>query len=377
MSPPKTSALARRLPASVHLLANVNLAPIRALYNPDGSLAGFATNEASLYFLAPSTWAPLARGRTPSVQLTLAGASPTGQALYDLRLVLSPDYARAAPTVAALRGKDPQALFFPLPMNVEDVRLFLPQDLGDVQAELAPDEQGMSTPVAIYYRLRFNAEQLEVLRTLARGNLTLSGAVEYSYPAVGGDLGETVAPITILLAASDLLPSSAPPPDPTAWLADLLSSTELRVPGALDGRYPLGGGLSVLVTNSRIEGHLSLQAWALKTGDANVIYLQPTQPEDFAGTVDFEVPQLGATLHADYSAAFSASLDLSSMGLTVTQFDVTRMAVNGSPSPFYTAWLGKLMKGPDVRARLSRMLSDELQRRILDETLSSLGGGLP
>lgn len=377
MSPRKTSVLPRRLPASELLLANVNLAPVRALYNPDGSLAGFATNEASLYFLAPSTWAPLARGRTPPVQLTLAGASPTGQALHDLRLVLSPDYARAAPTVAALRGQDPRALFFPLPMNVEHVRLFLPQDLGDVQAELAPDEQGMSTPVAVYYRLRFNSEQLEVLRELARGNLTLSGAIEYSYPAVGGDLGETVAPITILLAASDLVPSTAPPPDPTAWLVELLPTTRLRVPGALDGRYPLGGGLSVLLTNSRIEGHLSVQACALQIGDANVIHLQPTQPENLAGTVDLEMPQLGATLHADYWAAFSASLDLSSMFLTVTQFDVRRLAVNGSPSPFYAAWLGRLMKDPDVRARLSRTLSDELQRSILDEALSSLGGGLP
>jgi hypothetical protein len=375
----------RRLIAGAILLASLVLvhSPARAqaitptheLVNPDGSLAGFATSEPSLYFLVPSRWAPLAGGHTPAVRLTSAG-SAGGEALYDLRLVLAPDYTRATPTVVSLRQADAKALFFPLPMSLEHVTLFLPAGLGSVQAELVPDEQGMSTPVAFYYRLRFTAAQLAVLRQLAHGGLTLTGSVDFAYPAPGGE-GETGSPLTIILADADLAVSSEPTPDPTAWLADLLSTTMMSLRGVLDGPYPLGAGIVVQISNSRVEGWFVPGTWALTVGADAVVQLAPTRSENLAGRVVFDVAQLGSTIRIDYQATMSAALDLSFMRLTMAQFDVTRVTVNGSPSPFYTALLRKLMTNPNVRARVSQALSDELQKRILAETLFGLGDVLP
>lgn len=307
------------------------------------------------------------------MRLTSAGSDP---ALYDLRLVLSPDYTRDTPTVVAIRGQDSHAMFFPLPMSIEHVSLFLPAALGSIEAELAPDELGLSTPVALYYRLRFNAEQLEVLRVLARGGLALQGTIVYDYAAPDGP-AETATPLTIILEDADLAVSTDGPPDPTAWLADLLSTMTMSVTGVLDGAYPLGGGITVQIQHSRVDAALRPHAWALHASTNNTIQVQPTQPEDLAGTIAFDIAQLGASIRVDYRAAFATTLDLSFMRLSISLFDITSVTVNGSPSAFWTALLKKLMKDPLVRARVSQALSDELQRRILAETLFTLGDVLP
>jgi hypothetical protein len=147
--------------------------------------------------------------------------------------------------------------------------------------------------------------------------------------------------------------------------------------GVLDGPYPLGAGITVQISNSRVEGWFVPGTWALSIGADAIVHLAPTRSENLAGRVVFDVAQLGATIRVDYQATMSAALDLSFMRLTMSQFDITRVTVNGSPSPFYTALLRKLMTNPNVRARVSQALSDELQRRILAETLFGLGDVLP
>ncbi len=371
--------LVRRLLAGASLLLSLVLAhatvqaaqvvPTSALHNPDGSLAGFATSEPSLYFLAPSAWTPLSGGQTAPVRLVSVGAGT-----YDLRLVIAPDYTRASPTVVALRSQDSKALFFPLPSSIERVTLFLPASLGSIEAELTPDE-GLSTPIAIYYRLRFDQEQLQVLRVLANGGLTLQGSVEYSYSAPTG-IEATATPLTLILSQADLTVSTVPVLDTTAWMANLLSTTMMSVRGAIDGPYSLGSGITVQISNSKVEGRLVPNTWQL-TQSGNLMRLTPTQPENLTGKVVFDVAQLGATIRVDYKATMTASLDLSFMRFSMSQLDITTVTVNGSPSPFYTALLKKLMKDPPVRARVSAALTAELQRRILAETLFGLGGVLP
>jgi len=383
---PRGTRLARRLAASAALLAcllAVAAKPVRAgdvvptaPLTVAGGTVGFATNEPSLYFLMPSHWALLDGGQTPHARLTSAAAAPDGSPRYDLRLVLTPDYTHAAPAVVAVRGQDPQALFFPLPSSIQRVTLFIPGALGGIEAELVPDEDGLATPVALYYRLRFDALQLEVLRQLARSGLVLQGAVEYVYASPDG-IQTTAAPLTVLLDEAELALSSAPAPDPTAWLADLLSTTMLSVRGPLDGAYALGGGISAQLVNSRIEGALLPGTWALVAGGDGTIALTPRVTPDFAGRIAFDVPALGAHIRVDYRAGLAARLDLSVMQLDLTAFDVTQVTVNGAPSPFYTALLRNLMASPLVRARVSQALSDELQRRILSQTLFGLGDFLP
>ena len=374
------SLLPRRLLACVILLASFALAhpahaqgvvPTNALHNPDGSLAGFATSEASLYFLVPSRWSPLAHAGTPAVRLTSAG-----QSAFDLRLILSPDYARNTPTVVSLRGQDPLAVFFPLPMSIKHVTLFLPDALGSIQAELVPDEQGFASPVALYYRLRFNAEQLGVLRTLAHGGLTLQGTIQYAYSAPGG-AAETATPLTLILSDADLAVSTAPPPDPTAWLSDLLSSTLFSGTGVLDGPHTLSSGLTFQITNSQLDTWLLPGTWVLDVGNDNTLRVRHTQPEDFAGTMSFDIPQIAAHIRLDFRAALALSLDLSFMQMAISQFDITTVTVAGAPSPFYTALLKQLLRDPAVLAQIAQRLSDRLQRRILSETMPTLGDVLP
>jgi hypothetical protein len=349
------------------------ITPTSSLHNPDNTLAGFATTEPSLYFLVPSSWSPLTTSVTPPVRLTSSVVA--GQTLYDLRLVLSPDYGRDTPTVVALRGQDPHALFFPLPMLISQVTLFLPEALGSVQAELVPDETGLSSPVALYYRLRFTADQVNVLRTLSHSGLALTGAIAYSYVAPDGP-AQTAAPMTIVLDDIDLAVSTLPPPDPTAWLADLLASTQLNLPGVIDGPYALGAGITVQVSHSQLDAHFLPATWVLHVGNNNTIQVAPTKPEDLAGTMAFDIAQLGAHIHVDFRAAFAATLDLSFMQLTITQFNITSVTVNGAPSPFFTTLLNRLLQAPKVQTLVSAALSDELQRRILAQTLFTLGDAL-
>jgi hypothetical protein len=381
------TALARRLVASTALLVCMlataarparadDVVPTTPLTVADGSTVGFATNEPSLYFLMVSQWALMDGGHTPPARLTDAPPAPDGSPRYDLRLVLTPDYRRAAPAVVALRGQDPRALFFPLPSSIQRVTLFIPGALGGIEAELVPDEDGLATPVALYYRLRFDALQLAVLRQLAQSGLALQGSVEYLYAAPDG-IQDTAAPLTVLLDRAELEVSTAPPPDPTAWLADLLATTRLSIRGPLDGPYSLGSGISVQLVNSRVEGALLPGTWALAANGTGTISLVPTARPDLAGRIAFDVPALGAQIRVDYRAAMAASLDLNFMQLDLTSFEVTQVTVNGAPSPFYTALLRNLMATPAVRTRVSQALSDELQRRILSQTLFGLGDILP
>lgn len=372
----------RALIAGVLLVATIvfvrtadaqGIAPTSPLHNPDGSVAGFATTEPSLYFLAPSRWSPLPHAGTPAVRLTSLGSG--SQTVYDLRLVLSPDYTRDTPTIVALRAQDPDAVFFPLPMNIKRVMLFLPAALGSIQAELVPDESGMSTPVALYYRLRFNAEQLGVLRTLAHGGLTMTGAINYAYTSPTGP-AETATPLTIVLADADLTVSTASPPDSTAWLSDLLSITIFSATRPFDGPHTLSSGLTVQIANSHLDAWLLPGAWQLSAG-SNSLQIRPTRAEDLAATLEFDLPQVGAHIRIDLRAAVALSLDLAFMQLSVTQFDVTTATVGGAPNAFYTALLRQLLQDPATRTQMSQALTEALQRRILSAAMVTVEDVLP
>lgn len=362
-----------------------DILPTSPLTDGFGKTVGFATTEPSLYFLQPSGWSLLEGARTPPVRLTQVQdgcnlpCHPGGNPSYDLRLVLTPDYGHAAPAVVSVLGQDPEALFFPLPSTIQRVTLFLPPVLGGIQAQLVPDEEGLATPVAIYYRLRVDSVQLGILRQLAQGGggLVLQGTVQYDYLAPGGFIQQTAAPLTVWLEQSELAVSTAPPPDPTAWLGDLLATTTMSVPGAIDGPYSLGGGIAVQITNSLVEGHFLPGTWALSHDGVSTIQLVPTVAPDFTGSISFDVPSLGFHIRADYRATVSVALDLLFMQVTLPQFNLTNVTINGSSSPFYTLLLRNLMSSASVRDKVAASVTEELQRRILSQTLFGLGDILP
>jgi hypothetical protein len=234
----------------------------------------------------------------------------------------------------------------------------------------------MSTPVALYYRLRFSAAQLTALKTLAHSGLALTGTITYQYAAPQGT-GESATPLTVQLAAADLELSTDPAPSPTAWLADLLATTHLNAAGVFDGPYSLGGGWNVTLKNTRTEGWLLGGTWSLSSGEDGVIRLNALRTPDMTGRITFDVPNLALHVKVDYQAKMLASLDLQQMRVDISELSITTATISGTTNPFYTSLLRQLLADPAVLARVSQSLTDELQRRILSHTLIGLEEVLP
>ncbi|PTL75655.1 hypothetical protein DAT35_53515 [Vitiosangium sp. GDMCC 1.1324] len=348
--------------------AQARLEATTPLHDALGKVVGFNTNEPGTYFLIPGAYLKADRDTPPPAYLTSAGLGPDGKPLYDLRVVFAPNYAHAAATVVGLRTANPNALFFPLPMFIDEVRLFLPAALGSVVAQMTPDD-GLSTPYALYYRLRLTEAQVAIFRTLSRSGLTLQGIVGTNYALPGGTQYSSV-PITLLLPESTFT-STLPPytPQPEQWLKDLLEQTQLYVEGPLDGRYSLGGGFYVTFRDSVVQGSLRSGAFNVVPVGPGVLGVVAKTTPNMDGTVRVYVQELGLPIVMTYQATFEAQLDLFMMEITLTRFDINGVQVNGTTSPFYTRLLADLMQQPGVKAELAAALTTELQNRILAHTL--------
>jgi hypothetical protein len=173
------------------------------LYDADGTLGGFASSEAGLYFLTAPRWTLAGSSLgVPAVSLVAADTASPPSA-YDLRILLAPDYEERRPLVRQVRARDAGALFVPLPITVTHAALFLPQALGTIEAELVP--AGDTGPAFLYFRVRFTCPQLDVLRTLAHGGVALEGALTYDFTANDGPSSST-APILVQLSDDQLTP---------------------------------------------------------------------------------------------------------------------------------------------------------------------------
>jgi hypothetical protein len=341
--------------------------PTTQLTNPDGSWAGFATSEAGVYFVVSSSWRSDPEAGIGSATLAAADADA-----YDLRLTLQPDYSAAAPAVAQLKAADFKTLFFPLPSTPLEVSLFLPEELGAIQAYLVPDV-GVSNSLALYYRLRFSAEQLEVLRQLARGGVTLQGAISYEYPT---ELGTQVtsAPLTVRVPEATLDTLDDSEPDSTIWLRDLLDDRELSVPSALDGRYALGSGISVSIRDSTLHGRVLAGSYQLQDESPMIRIVANEGAASFSARITFRVPELNLNIQADYRAQLTAQLDLSLMSFSVERLVATQVTIGGADNPFYKRLIDQLTAQPKFTRLVSNELTDQLQRRILSQTLFGLEG---
>lgn len=347
--------------------------PTGRIYNPDGSLAGFSTNEPNVFLLAPSSWQLFDRGSGPSAVLTpVSGSADT----YDLQLALSAEYGHAAPAVAEILSHTPEAFFFPLPLTVKGVSLFLPPELGSLVAELIPGE-GVQSPVAIYYRLRLTSSQVDVFRVLAQSPLALQGAIELSYQGGSEDF-ETAVPLTIAIGAEVFEPTDERPTSPIEWLDDLLRVTHLRLRGALDGAYALGGGISLTLEDTSVEAEFVDGQYELVSGMPTVVVARPIGEEgNLSGIIELYVRELALSVSIDYEARIEISLNLLTVAVIVEELDIVDAEVNGTESSFYRQLLQQLVTRPDVRDALSQGLTEELQRRILSETLIGIDVGAP
>jgi len=354
--------------------AQERVLPTGPLYNADGRTVGFSTNDPGTYFVLPGNYQLAQRDGAFSAYLTSAGEGSDGKGLYDLRLVLTPSYAHAAAPVARLHTLNPQALFFPLPMFIDEVRLFLPEALGSIVVQLTPDD-GLSTPFALYYRLRLSEAQVAVLQALARSGLALQGVVGTTYTLPDGEQYSSV-PMTLILPTSTFS-SVLPPQAPQAgrWLRELMEDTHLSVEGALDGRYALGGGMGVTLRNSTVEGFPRIGSFTVQEASEGKLRVVATASPNLDGQARIYVAELGLWIVLSYQAVFEAELDLWTMEVTLTRLEVTSVQVNGTNSLFYRRVLADLLRQPKANQQLSAALTHELQERILAHTL--FGVGLP
>lgn len=327
-----------------------------------GRTVGFATNEESTYFLLPKQWSTRKYEDGPS-----AFVSDAGNGSVDVRFALAADYAATAPTVARIRAQDFRAMFFPLPRVYESMALYLPAALGSTQVTLEPDGAYNNLPVA-YYRVRFSEPQFETLKSLARGGLTLTGAVTASFATPGAET-RTTLPISINIAPGDLeLSTPRTAQSGAAWLRDLLENYELRQNGFMDERYNLGGFVQVTFSESALSGSFISGTFSVNE-QGNSFLCVPTASPNYAGNVSFRISELGVTVNMEFAATVGVALHAMSMEVSLTRFDVNSIVVGGELSSFYTQLIKGFLSRGDVREEISQTLTQELQRRILSQSL--------
>lgn len=353
--------------ARTSVSAQPQVRPTAPLYSADGATVGYATSERGVFFLNPAQWEV---GRSSTSMPITAQLRPEGDR-YQLQLVLRPDYRWAAATVQALRSEDPQAMFFPTPLEVREVSLFLPPELGAIAARLTPDESP-STPAALYYRLELNASQVALFRSLL-GPIAMQGVVAYGFDDPLGRVS-TSAPLTVRLPEAIWTATPVgPPPSATRWLADLLDDRALRLRGVIDGRYALGGSISATIAESDLRARFSPGLYRLQS-TARGIRVEPVGAADnLTGALTFRVRELGLTLPVEFQARLLGELDLSQMRFELHRLDLTALRVMGSASSFWRTLLQRRLRQADVVQRIGDQLSQALQARILNETLFGIG----
>lgn len=327
-----------------------------------GQAVGYYSNEPSVYFLLPRQWTTRenAEGHTAFV-------TAVGNGNVDVRFALNADYSSAAASVVALRSQDTAAMFFPLPRIAESLTLFLPAALGSIQARLEPDGGFHSMPIG-YYRIRLSEGQLRTLMELAQSGLTLTGAATMSYRAGSQEIQSTL-PVTVQLNPRELSLQSPPAAlSAVAWLTGLLDTYELQHGGDLDGAYSLGGMMQVTLSQSLLTGSFLPGTYAVNQR-GGLFQSETARSPNFSGALSFVIDELGNEVWLDFSATLTLALDVQSLEVRLTRFDVNDVAVNGQVSAFYRQLINNFLSRSDVRARISATLTRDLQRRILSQTL--------
>jgi hypothetical protein len=343
--------------------------PKAPLLAAGGELVGYESSDPDTYFVVPNAWLLARDSQGPMASLVESLESPGS---YDLRLVLAPSYDLASSTVANLIKMNPNALFFPLPSRMIEANLFLPPALGSITASLVPDKQFPSA-VAVYYRLHLSGEQVEIIRSLARGNVTFQGTMTYAFATSDGEQN-TSAPLTVQLEPGVLVRKTGDDRS-VSCVTDMLALSELYVPRVLDGSYDLGGFIDFTLSRSVVTGSFipgSQQLVRARDLVKNVANRSP----NFRGKVTFYVEELDLPIEIAYEANLSMTLDLKTVRVDLQKFEISSVVVNGDTSTFYATLMGQLLSNQKVVGTLSRELTAELQRRILSNSLFGLGGVL-
>lgn len=343
------------------MLLGSNIQAIEKIYENTKVIA-FETNEEDFYFIPFQRW--VLDNSSISQKVWIDKKSDD---LYHLKIVLKPDYSDSSSWVFRKKIENSASVIFPLPYQMQSMKLFLPDEFARIEAEITPQGGGTFGNSA-YYRLSLNESELELLRSLSRSGLTLQGSATYHY-TLDGTTEATTAPITINIRENDLAAISQAEANSYQWLNDSLNNKEVKLDRVLDGDYSLGllGGFRI--RSSSVVGSFINNGCNIKPDrfEVNLLVCYPSSRANFNANLEFYIPELNANLTFKITATIKMTLNTQSMEVSVIQFDIHDLEFSSGEEPFYIQFLNKLIIGDETKAYISEQLTIELQRTILEQ----------
>ncbi|WP_163835937.1 hypothetical protein [Spartinivicinus ruber] len=345
-------------------IACATIEPTHPITSDTGVIIGFATNEPSTYLASPQSW------RVENIdqdrQIYLREVQEDGVNFIDLRMTIVPDYDDYLTDFIRIKENDPEAVFFPLSMEVLNCELVLFNLLGSIEASYEP-QAGVNFNRTMYYRLRFNESQFKAFRQLANGGLTLTGSVSYRYQDQFSEQ-ITTAPIAVNINAEDLKFRDFKQFSMKEWMHRNLTDYHVSVRGFINGTYSLGGFMSFDITNSGFKGSFIDNQFKLTDNSEQVTVTSLTTNPNFSGTIYFNIPHLGRSFQANFNGDLEMTLSKLSLEIT-TNFQLRNLYINDDNLSFYKKYLNKILKQNKVKRKMSKEITKEFQRRILNENL--------
>jgi hypothetical protein len=151
------------------------------------------------------------------------------------------------------------------------------------------------------------------------------------------------------------------------WIIDLLGSSDLFLKGILDGRYSLGL-TSVTLTNSLLQMRLDPERTDFSRQGNRVIVRH--LGENARGRIVLYIRELDTEVALNVRYAISGSIDLLNASVALDTIELVDLTSSDlSAQPFIIKALNNYMKTSQIKQRISRDLSAELQDRILSGDL--------
>lgn len=169
-------------------------------------VVGYTSTDPVTEFVVPESWT-LKKGGAIKRRL--------GDEQLELILQVAPSYPFSDQRASNLARQGVFKVSLPLPLNLKDANLYVPDVLGDLKAEFVPYEGNFQSE--FYFRLALDLNQLNSLFKLSLTGQTLLGDVQFS-TNVQGNEQETSVPIKIILPPHFLNPNYAKGRRMVRWL---------------------------------------------------------------------------------------------------------------------------------------------------------------
>ncbi len=327
--------------------------------NEGNRIVGFMTEDPNLYYIVPGSWHLYDR------KVFLERNPATGS--YSLYFVLGPDYSQARRRMGEILSRNPNAILLPLPQNISEGFLDVPESVGMVSRKLVPDNIQYFQSL-LYYRLDLSPAQLELLRTLTRSANFLLGRISYSFPYQSGTY-TNVSEIHLDLRESDLVVRPKGLEYQYLWIKTMLEDYSMVMQGVIDGSYSLGGFVSIGLSDSEWTAMVDTDA-SLFSADKSRVYIRAQDKPNLESRLKFYINELNSIVELDVRGRLGMSLNSQEISLPIENLDITEVKLaNGTVSSFYLRYLNTLVNRADVRERLAEGLTSELQERILSQNL--------